>query len=699
MPTVNLAPTFGVGWQALDNSGAVLTGGKLYTYAAGTTTPAATYTTSTGNVAHANPIILDSAGRVQSGGEIWLADGVVYKFVLKTSTDTLIATYDNITGINDVTITATDVPYTPPVTGGVTTTVAARLGQYISVKDFGATGDGTTNDTTAIQAAIDYVITQPGNGIKTLYFPAGNYSVTTISFEMPVGASGTITGCTFIFDGMISGQASGNHSAVVEVMAGYSKFINMRVNGNNNDGNTCGIHWYTNDLSKNYPGFVQFENCVVTQCYIGMCIGMLPVQGGTYYNQAAVVAKPLAIDAPVSESFVHGMTFEFCLKSVRMEQPNGKLSFTDCILGGNNTTFPTHPNESSALDLRWGEMSMIGGALENVWEASGTLATFGRNDLQGGVTFNMNGVVIESICPIQIYGNTYFRMSQNCNWGINGNAEFFWIFDTATRDVTITDSFLLRGQGSGYPATVVKTVSDGTGSSSVNNNCWVNFTNITFGNCIFQSGGAAYQPFVKGTRSVYTNCYYTVYNSGGTRTVANKIIPADNRLIGAVDLAATTITAYGTNGTASSGGWSFTVPGGSPSWGSYSTGLPTILGTEVSSVLRISTGAAGSGLSVVADTANFDVMPSKMYLLTGYIKVANTATNLKFILRFFDFSGSASSINPSSDLFNGNADQFYLNQFVPFELWTQAPADATQAALRVYAENGTDVQLFDLKVI
>lgn len=100
MPTVNLAPTFGVGWQGLTNSGAVLTGGKLYTYAAGTTTPQTTYTTSIGNIAHANPIVLNAAGRVGSSGEIWLLAGATYKFILTDSNDVTIATYDNISGIS-----------------------------------------------------------------------------------------------------------------------------------------------------------------------------------------------------------------------------------------------------------------------------------------------------------------------------------------------------------------------------------------------------------------------------------------------------------------------------------------------------------------------------------------------------------------------------------------------------------------------
>lgn len=98
--TVNISAACGIAFQFLDGNGDPLSGGKVYTYAAGTTTPQATFTTSAGDVFHANPIILDSAGRVPSGGEIWLADAQVYKFVVYTSADVLIGTYDDISGIN-----------------------------------------------------------------------------------------------------------------------------------------------------------------------------------------------------------------------------------------------------------------------------------------------------------------------------------------------------------------------------------------------------------------------------------------------------------------------------------------------------------------------------------------------------------------------------------------------------------------------
>ena len=121
MSSVSLSAFGGVGWQFFDNNGAPLAGGLIYTYEAGTTTPQATYTTSAGTIAHTNPIVLNSAGRVP-GGEIWLLFAS-YKFVLQTSAAVLIATYDNIaSGSAQVIVNLT----------GDGTTVSFSLGSAIS---------------------------------------------------------------------------------------------------------------------------------------------------------------------------------------------------------------------------------------------------------------------------------------------------------------------------------------------------------------------------------------------------------------------------------------------------------------------------------------------------------------------------------------------------------------------------------------
>lgn len=77
--------------QFLDATGAPLVGGLVYTYAAGTTTPQATYTDSTGSQANTNPIVLDSRGEAN----IWLGSAT-YKFRLCAADNTELWTVDNI---------------------------------------------------------------------------------------------------------------------------------------------------------------------------------------------------------------------------------------------------------------------------------------------------------------------------------------------------------------------------------------------------------------------------------------------------------------------------------------------------------------------------------------------------------------------------------------------------------------------------
>jgi len=60
-------------------------------------------------------------------------------------------------------------------TGAVATDVQSKLRETVSVKDFGAVGDGVTDDTDEVKAAVTYCYT---NGV-TLYWPTGDYVVST----------------------------------------------------------------------------------------------------------------------------------------------------------------------------------------------------------------------------------------------------------------------------------------------------------------------------------------------------------------------------------------------------------------------------------------------------------------------------------------------------------------------------------------
>jgi hypothetical protein len=72
---------------------------------------------------------------------------------------------------------AANVSYVPAGVSAVATTVQTKLRETVSVKDFGAVGDGVTDDTAAIQAAIDYM----GANKCELLFPPGTYLVSQVT--------------------------------------------------------------------------------------------------------------------------------------------------------------------------------------------------------------------------------------------------------------------------------------------------------------------------------------------------------------------------------------------------------------------------------------------------------------------------------------------------------------------------------------
>jgi len=149
---VALSPVAGAGWQFFDNSGAVLTGGLLYTYTAGTTTPVTTYQDSAGSTPNANPIVLDAAGRVSA--EVWLTTGAAYKIVLKTSTGTTLWTMDNLRAINDPSSVAWAIITGKPttlsgygITDGITAATAAST--YAPLASPSLTGTASATDEAA----------------------------------------------------------------------------------------------------------------------------------------------------------------------------------------------------------------------------------------------------------------------------------------------------------------------------------------------------------------------------------------------------------------------------------------------------------------------------------------------------------------------------------------------------------------------
>lgn len=131
-----------------DTSDNQLASGKVWAYVAGTTTAKTTWTDNAKTTAAANPIILDSNGRA-----VVYADGL-YKFVIQNSGGTTVYTWDNL---------------------------YFALDNFADVRAFGAVGDGSTDDTSAVQAALN-------SGAEEIYFPnpSSNYSVNMLTVPTTV---------------------------------------------------------------------------------------------------------------------------------------------------------------------------------------------------------------------------------------------------------------------------------------------------------------------------------------------------------------------------------------------------------------------------------------------------------------------------------------------------------------------------------
>lgn len=162
-------------FQGVSSSGPI-SGGLLYTYAAGTTTPQATYTDSTLGTPNANPVVLDSEGRAS----VWLGASS-YRAILKTAAGATVWDVDNITDpltalADTSSISKGDalIGVKLNATGAVARTQHAKNAESVSVLDFGADPTGSVDSTSAIMAAVTAVSTLGG----TVYVPAGTYKLT-----------------------------------------------------------------------------------------------------------------------------------------------------------------------------------------------------------------------------------------------------------------------------------------------------------------------------------------------------------------------------------------------------------------------------------------------------------------------------------------------------------------------------------------
>lgn len=184
-------------FRAFDTDGFPLAGGLLYSYAAGTSTPKATYTDHLGTTPNTNPVVLDPTGAAQ----VWL-DGS-YKLLLTDADGVTQPGYpvDNITSIGGTGSTVLSGAYADLPAGAevgtlynVTDNVRGLFlklatgwvplnNRIITPELFGAIGDRVADDTGAMQACINYA-----KNNHLLVEATGQYRITaTITFPSGAG--------------------------------------------------------------------------------------------------------------------------------------------------------------------------------------------------------------------------------------------------------------------------------------------------------------------------------------------------------------------------------------------------------------------------------------------------------------------------------------------------------------------------------
>ena len=192
MATVFLSP-IGNYFPSTGTSLVLLSGGLLNTYAAGSSTPQPTYTTSTGNVQNANPIVLNSDGRAPQ--EIWLVSGQAYKLVLTDSLSNIIGTWDNISGIDD------------PLSPGLSTA-------------FLSTSGGTITGNLVVTGTVSALSTASIGGNLTV-----TGTVLSVS-NVNIGGGLTVTGTAFIGGNLtVSGNIISTTGSFTITLTGFTSTV------------------------------------------------------------------------------------------------------------------------------------------------------------------------------------------------------------------------------------------------------------------------------------------------------------------------------------------------------------------------------------------------------------------------------------------------------------------------------------------
>lgn len=224
---------------------------------------------------------------------------------------------------------------------------------WVSVKDFGAKGDGITNDAPAIQTALDYIVNTGNQGI--LLFPAGNYKC-----NAGLTVKCAFTGCfgeraTLDFSSLgdvpaITFTGGGRYDVGNPWNQATFSFDGFAING---PSTTSATGLYLNDLTpavNGGPSHTAFRNLQITKFRTGIYFGnrtylesfdhfdIWDVTYGIWYPINDLNGNPLS-DSGENISFYNGCIYNcsqydfYCENSAR----SSDFSFNSCSFDGNGS--------------------------------------------------------------------------------------------------------------------------------------------------------------------------------------------------------------------------------------------------------------------------------------------------------------------------------------------------------------------------
>lgn len=279
--------------QRLINSKGTGYGGSLYFYYAGTSTPAPIYSDSGLTTLLPNPVVVSAGAIVPT---IYLDMAISYRRRIIYSNG---ESYDKdpYNPVEDLALRAALIATTgATLVKNDSQTVAARLNERKSAKDFGAVGDGTTDDTAALKALF-------ASSYKNIHIPAGTYRVSDSLLDgTPVLTSG-------ISDRRIT--ADGTITATTEVrrllqVTGDRTTTQINVDGNNQIADALRVTG---------------SNCTIRDCNIRNIYGSVSACFGIYAydvqsikilnNTIETVNNGASVPAGTSSGYSRGISIYF----------------------------------------------------------------------------------------------------------------------------------------------------------------------------------------------------------------------------------------------------------------------------------------------------------------------------------------------------------------------------------------------------